>query len=128
VSDCSSKYFLPEEKVPVSPLKVRCPKCRAVFMLAGRAERAQVAAMPAGVAEAATPVVEPTRTMRKFAGREHSLPATAVAIESAPVEAPPAAEAAPVAAVEEAPAPVAVEPVSMATPEPVVQEKGTHRS
>lgn len=30
---CAAKYFLPEENVPDQPLKVRCPKCRAVFML-----------------------------------------------------------------------------------------------
>jgi len=33
---CAAKYFLPEEKVPDQPLKVRCPKCRAVFMLEPR--------------------------------------------------------------------------------------------
>jgi len=64
------KYFLPEEKVPASPLKVRCPKCRAVFMLAPRAERAasvapSVPVTPAPVVrpavETAPPVVEPLR-------------------------------------------------------------------
>ena len=44
---CSSKYFLSEERVPANPLKVRCPKCRAVFMLAPRAERAAVTVPPA---------------------------------------------------------------------------------
>jgi len=43
---CSSKYFLPEEKVPANALKVRCPKCRAVFMLAGKPERVAVVAAP----------------------------------------------------------------------------------
>lgn len=47
---CAAKYFLSEEKVPIQPLKVRCPKCRAVFMLAPRAER-----VPAGVAVEGTP-------------------------------------------------------------------------
>lgn len=42
---CAAKYFLPEEKIPANPLKVRCPKCRAVFMLAPRATR-----IPVGVA------------------------------------------------------------------------------
>ncbi len=41
---CAAKYFLPEEKVPEQPLKVRCPKCRAVFMLVPRDEP-----VPAGV-------------------------------------------------------------------------------
>jgi predicted Zn finger-like uncharacterized protein len=30
---CAAKYFLPEEKVPDQPLKVRCPQCRGVFVL-----------------------------------------------------------------------------------------------
>jgi predicted Zn finger-like uncharacterized protein len=70
---CAAKYFLPEEKVPANPLKVRCPKCRAVFMLAAKPERVAVAvaveapspmrapvyAPPsAPVAEMAPPVVE----------------------------------------------------------------------
>src|SRR5712675_1284189 len=56
---CSAKYFLPEEKVPVNPLKVRCPKCRAVFMLA-RAERASavIAAAPVSPAAAEMPGLE----------------------------------------------------------------------
>jgi len=54
---CAAKYFLSEEKVPANPLKVRCPKCRAVFMLAPRAERVPVAvaASPAPVAPVAPP-------------------------------------------------------------------------
>ena len=51
---CAAKYFLPEEKVPVNPLKVRCPKCRAVFMLAGKRDRVEVGA---GVAAAPPPKV-----------------------------------------------------------------------
>jgi predicted Zn finger-like uncharacterized protein len=46
---CAAKYFLPEEKVPEQPLKVRCPKCRAVFMLAP-SER-----VPAGVSAGHAP-------------------------------------------------------------------------
>ncbi|MCI0451608.1 MAG: zinc-ribbon domain-containing protein [Candidatus Latescibacteria bacterium] len=41
---CAAKYFLSEEKVPANPLKVRCPKCKAVFMLAPRSERVPVGA------------------------------------------------------------------------------------
>jgi predicted Zn finger-like uncharacterized protein len=41
---CAARFFLPEEKVPDHPLKVRCPKCRAVFVLEPRP-----AAVPAGV-------------------------------------------------------------------------------
>jgi predicted Zn finger-like uncharacterized protein len=92
---CSVKYFLPEEKVPASPLKVRCPKCRAVFVLAGRAERAASVAPSASVIRPAVatapPLVEPLRPApRPFvapvqaAEASHSAPA-AVA-EPAPVE------------------------------------------
>ncbi len=30
---CTSKYFLSSDKVPKKPIKVRCPKCSAVFKL-----------------------------------------------------------------------------------------------
>jgi predicted Zn finger-like uncharacterized protein len=129
---CSSKYFLPEEKVPVNPLKVRCPKCRAVFMLSGRAERAPVAApAPARAVETAIPTLETARIARKFTGREHELPGTAVATEPVPVEMPMASQPAPLMATIEnaamaAPAETVeaprVEPAVVATPEPVVPE------
>lgn len=45
---CASKYFLPEDKVPEAPLKVRCPKCRAVFVLAPQAARVPVGAATGG--------------------------------------------------------------------------------
>jgi predicted Zn finger-like uncharacterized protein len=35
---CAAKYFLPEDKVPENAIKVRCPKCQAVFTLAPRVE------------------------------------------------------------------------------------------
>jgi predicted Zn finger-like uncharacterized protein len=129
---CSSKYFLPEEKVPVNPLKVRCPKCRAVFMLSGRAERASVAAPAATRAvETAMPGMESARTARKFTGRDHDLPGTAVATEPAPVAMPMASGPAPLMATIENAAMAAqaetveapaVEPAVAATPEPVAQE------
>src|SRR4029434_115341 len=40
----AAKYFLSEENMPANPLKVRCPKCRAVFLLAPRSERVAVGA------------------------------------------------------------------------------------
>jgi predicted Zn finger-like uncharacterized protein len=36
---CVSKYFLPEAKIPPTPLKVSCPKCRAVFRLMPPSEK-----------------------------------------------------------------------------------------
>lgn len=35
---CAAKYFLPEDKVPKSPVKVSCPSCKAVFRLVPRSE------------------------------------------------------------------------------------------
>lgn len=35
---CTSKYFLPQDKMPTSPTKVRCPQCRAVFTLVPQTE------------------------------------------------------------------------------------------
>ena len=118
---CSSKYFLPEEKVPVNPLKVRCPKCRAVFMLAGRTEPASLAAEPPVARPVEAPVMESTRTGRKFTGRDHDLSGTAVATEPAPVEPRVAPMFAPLSAtIEESPvAAVPAEPV--AAPAPVAQ-------
>ena len=78
---CAAKYFLPEEKIPANPLKVRCPKCRAVFMLASRPVR-----VPVGVA----------------AGEAVEAPSARPAeMEHARSEAPPAA---PASGAEEAPA------------------------
>jgi predicted Zn finger-like uncharacterized protein len=64
---CAAKYFLPEEKVPASPLKVRCPKCRAVFVLEPRRERVPVGAGAGDKASqpAAAPLeIEPTAVPR----------------------------------------------------------------
>jgi predicted Zn finger-like uncharacterized protein len=94
---CAAKYFLPEEKVPVDPLKVRCPKCRAVFMLAGKRERVAVGA---GVSPAA-PAPAPVIAERMAVAPAYEAPA--------PVEMAPRASA---------PAPVAPAPVA---PAPVVQ-------
>jgi len=30
---CAAKYFLPQDKIPADPMKVKCPQCRAVFQL-----------------------------------------------------------------------------------------------
>jgi predicted Zn finger-like uncharacterized protein len=104
---CAAKYFRPEEKVPVNPLKVRCPKCRAVFMLAGRRETVAVAP--------AAPVPAPAAAAAPLAAA--ATPASA--IETLRDTVAPAAEpvSAPAAAVSEAPSPEpALEP---APPEPV---------
>lgn len=61
---CAAKYFLPEEKIPDQPLKVRCPKCRGVFVLEPR-----VAPVPAGVG-AGTPSKRPSKPAAALATAE----------------------------------------------------------
>ena len=109
---CSAKYFLGEEKVPVNPLKVRCPKCRAVFMLAARTERAAVAAVaatpaPAPVFEVAAPAVESLRPSPEPVFMQESAP-----VVESPVSAP-TMVAEPVTEIE----PIAVAPAAAAAPE-----------
>jgi len=115
---CSAKYFLGEEKVPVNPLKVRCPKCRAVFMLAARTERAAVAAVaatppPAPVFEVAAPAVESLRPSPEPVFMQESAAQPAPVVES-PVSAP-TMVAEPVAVPEIEP--IAVAPAAAAAPE-----------
>jgi predicted Zn finger-like uncharacterized protein len=120
---CSAKYFLPEEKVPAQPLKVRCPKCRAVFMLAGKAERANIV-MPQ-VAPAPEVTAPDTGTMRGLvqsfmsrAGEPVAAPVAEATITPTAVEEPVLA-AEPVVA--QAPIPAAVEPEPAAVePEPAI--------
>lgn len=73
---CAAKYFLPEDKVPEHALKVRCPKCKAVFTLEPRVETVPAAAAhrPDVVLEVDTaaptpPSSEPATTPRRRAGR-----------------------------------------------------------
>ena len=54
---CAAKYFLPEDRVPHDPLKVSCPKCKAVFTLVPRHEPVGAAVAPD--APAAAPAIEP---------------------------------------------------------------------
>ena len=87
---CAAKYFLPEEKVPANPLKVRCPKCQAVFMLAVRSERVAVGA---GVQapHASAIEIEPTAAPKRKA-----VVATPLTVDDdAPARAKPAAPQAP---------------------------------
>jgi predicted Zn finger-like uncharacterized protein len=87
---CAAKYFLSQEKIPANPLKVRCPKCQAVFMLAPRSERVAVGA---GVktAHASAIEIEPTAAPKKKA-----VAAAPLAVDDdAPVRAKPATAPAP---------------------------------
>lgn len=98
--------------MPVNPLKVRCPKCRAVFMLAGRAERVASVVAPAPkpappAFEATTPIIERARpVVAPLAGMETAAQA-AQAVRSAPSA---VADSAPVAPEVES-TPAAREPV-----------------
>jgi predicted Zn finger-like uncharacterized protein len=58
---CEAKYFLPEDRVPVNPLKVRCPKCTAVFTLVPQHEPVAAGAPNPGSprGQSAPPAAEP---------------------------------------------------------------------
>jgi len=81
---CAAKYFLPEDRVPHDPLKVSCPKCKAVFTLIPRQAPVGVAAAPEAPEGATAPAIEPvappsppaeatpaeTKTPKKKSGRK----------------------------------------------------------
>lgn len=108
---CAAKFFLPEDKVPANPLKVRCPKCRAVFKLVPRTEPVPVgvgATAPQAHASPAAPMeIETTALPRKKA-------ATAPSLEVA-TDAPSRAQP--------APAPAKPTPVAPAKPAPAAPTK-----
>jgi len=56
---CAAKYFLPEDRVPNDPLKVSCPKCRAVFTLVPRHAPVGAAVAPEAPGGASAPAIEP---------------------------------------------------------------------
>lgn len=109
---CSAKYFLSEERVPANPLKVRCPKCRAVFMLASKAERAaaSVAPAPAPVIEAVAPALEPLRPVREPVLMQEIAPVVETPVAAPVMVAEPVAE--PVAVPEIEPVAVAAAPAA----------------
>ena len=83
---CAAKYFLSEEKVPASPLKVRCPKCRAVFLLAPHSERVVVGA---GVGAPAPQVAPAARHAAPMEIETTAVPRKASApVPSGPLEEP----------------------------------------
>jgi predicted Zn finger-like uncharacterized protein len=51
---CAAKYFLPAEKVPLRPVKVRCPQCEAVFTLVPEPQNVVAASEEAVITSAAT--------------------------------------------------------------------------
>ena len=55
---CTSRYFLPDSRLPQRPIRVSCPKCHAVFKLVPPREKlfagSGAAVIPSGVASART--------------------------------------------------------------------------
>ncbi len=125
---CAAKYFLPEDKVPESPLKVRCPKCTAVFTLVPQVAPVGVAA-PAPAAQSpvpsAPPAVEHTPDPAP-ASAKSAQPAQPVAepVASAAAAAPPAQPAKSAQPVAEPVAPAAppAQPAKSAQPAQPVAE------
>lgn len=56
---CAAKYFLPQDRVPHDPLKVSCPKCKAVFTLVPRHEPVGAAVAHQSAAAPSAPAVAP---------------------------------------------------------------------
>ncbi len=76
---CTSKYFLPDARVPKRPVRVSCPKCRAVFKLVPPPEKVaeklfaapKVGVIPSGTASArSVPAPETVAAPRKAGSRE----------------------------------------------------------
>ena len=55
---CTAKYLLPDSKVPSQPIKVQCPKCKAVFKLSPKEEKIAAGAQTAQPIQAAQPVID----------------------------------------------------------------------
>ena len=78
---CAAKYFLPEDKTPPDPIRVRCPKCKAVFTLVPKHEP-----VAAGVAmESPTHIEVPAAVAAEAMPRlEVATPAEEAATQVAP--------------------------------------------
>ena len=85
---CAAKYFLPEDKVPENPIKVRCPKCKAVFTLVPRVEPVAAGSVPADTATARRADRAPERTPQEAAAdaavspSSESIPSPEPSVES----------------------------------------------
>jgi predicted Zn finger-like uncharacterized protein len=90
---CAAKYFLPEDKVPVKPIKVRCPKCSAVFTLLPRSEPA--AAGRAGRRPEAAVAAQPTAASAPRRAQAPSRPQSAKPAPTPPATPSPATPATP---------------------------------
>ena len=68
--ECSTRFQLPDEKVPDRPFKVRCPKCQHVVGLPGRGGTPATADAAGGIPKAAPP--EAPTTPATPPRREHT--------------------------------------------------------
>jgi predicted Zn finger-like uncharacterized protein len=70
--ECSTRFQLPDEKVPDRPFKVRCPKCQHVVGLPGRGGATPTADEPAGKRAPETAPPEVPKTPAAPPRREHT--------------------------------------------------------
>lgn len=89
---CAAKYFLPQDKIPADPMKVRCPQCRAVFQLVPQPAEPVPAAVTPSID---LPPAPPPRTAEA--------PPAAGVFESNPLDTPTPAAEPPVAEARPAP-------------------------
>ena len=65
--ECSTRFQLPDDKVPDRPFKVRCPKCQHVMDLPGRGD---VPPAPPEEPKPAVPMTPPSPPRREHTGSE----------------------------------------------------------
>jgi predicted Zn finger-like uncharacterized protein len=75
--DCSTRFQLPDEKVPDRPFKVRCPKCQNVVSLPGKGDAAAASGeatpnAPAEEPKPAVPATPPAPPRREHTGSENA--------------------------------------------------------
>ena len=138
---CAAKYFLPEDKVPENPLKVRCPKCTAVFTLVPQlapvgvaapapAAESPVPSAPPAVEHTLDPVPEPAKSTKSAKSAQPAQPVAepvASAAAAAP-PAPPAPKAQPAQPVAEPVAEPAAPPAVEQTPDPAPKPSKSTKS
>ena len=67
--ECSTRFQLPDDKVPDRPFKVRCPKCQHVVDLPGRGDAPPA---PPEEPKPAVPITPPSPPRREHTGSENA--------------------------------------------------------
>ena len=81
---CTAKYLLPDSKVPLQPIKVQCPNCKAVFKLSPKEEKIAAGAQTTRSIQAAQASVDiPVPVATDFQAKA----VDPAAVESAPKKA-----------------------------------------